>query len=55
MAGSLGRAARGRGRPDEYDDMAHTTCSTRWACRKRGAAAFAQVLCGEAKHTRSAP
>ena len=53
MAGSPGRAARERGRPDGYDDMALTTCSTRWACRRRGAVAFAQVLCGEAKNTRT--
>ena len=51
MAGSLGRAARAGGRPDEYDDMARTTCSTRWACRRRRAAACALLLRGEKQNT----
>jgi len=51
MAGSLGRAARARGRPDEYDGMARTTCSTRWACRRRRAAACALLLRGEKQNT----
>lgn len=51
MAGSLGRAARARGRPDEYDDMARTTCSTRWACRRRRAAACALLSCAAKSKT----